>query len=232
MITIPDRRRQHALVIASGAYIAASLVANVMSVRLVRIAGFSIDAGTLIYPLTFTLRDVVHKVGGARTARVTIVTAAAMNVMMAAAFWAAATLPADPEAGPQEQFGQVLVSTWRIVLASILAQVVAELIDTEVYRRIHARLGARHQWARVLGSNAVSIPIDSVIFVLVAFWGVVPGGVLRSIIWANIVVKGLTSMLSWPLIYSVREAPDADDGTGVLSSGPPVAHDPVAPGNR
>lgn len=232
MITIPDRRRRHALVIASGAYVAASLVANVMSVRLVRIAGFSVDAGTLIYPLTFTLRDVVHKVGGARLARVTIVTAAAMNVMMAAAFWAAANLPADPQAGPQEQFGQVLVSTWRIVLASILAQVVAELIDTEVYRRIRARLGVRHQWARVLGSNAVSIPVDSVIFVLVAFWGVVPGGVLRSIIWANIVVKGLTSMLSWPLIYSVGEAPDADEGDGVMSGGRPGAHDAVAPGNR
>jgi len=232
VITIPDRRRQHALVIASGAYVAASLVANVMSVRLVRIAGFSIDAGTLIYPLTFTLRDVVHKVGGARLARVTIVTAAAMNVMMAVAFWAAANLPADPQAGPQEQFGQVLVSTWRIVLASILAQVVAELIDTEVYRRIRARLGVRHQWARVLGSNAVSIPVDSVIFVLVAFWGVVPGGVLRSIIWANIVVKGLTSMLSWPLIYSVREAPDADEDVGLVSGGRPGAHDAVAPGNR
>lgn len=202
-------RRELVLLVAVSTYVAASLIANIMSVRLVHMVGFSIDAGTLLYPLTFTLRDVVHKVGGRRAARVTIIVTAALNLLMALSLWAAAALPADVTVGPQRQFGQVLVSTWRIVLASITAQVIAELLDTEVYQAVTRRLGRRAQWARVVLSNAVSIPIDSVLFTLIAFS--YPAATLRSIIWANIVVKGLTSLVTWPLIYTVKDPPTMTD---------------------
>ncbi len=203
------RRRELVLLVAVATYVAASLIANVMSVRIVRIAGFSIDAGTLTYPLTFTLRDVVHKVGGRRAARITIIVTAFLNVFMALSLWAAAMLPADAAVGPQREFGQVLVSTWRIVVASITAQVIAELVDTEVYHAVTRRLGKRAQWARVVLSNAVSIPIDSVLFSVIAFS--VPSPVLQSIIWANIIVKGVTSLVTWPLIYVVKDPPVLSD---------------------
>ena len=93
----------------------------------------------------------------------------------------------------------------RITAASVVAQVIAELLDTEVYHRFVVRFGHRKQWGRVLASNAVSIPVDSIVFVVIAFGGVVPFAVAVSIIWANIVVKGLTSVLTVPLIYAVPE---------------------------
>ncbi len=202
----PDLR----LLVAVGAYVAASLIANVMSVRIVRVAGFSIDAGTLTYPLTFTLRDVVHKLGGRRAARATIASTAVFNVVLALGLLAAARLPADLAVGPQREFGDVLVSTWRIVAASILAQVVAELLDTEIYQQVVRRFGHGRQWLRVMASNAVSIPVDSVLFVVIAFGGDVSADVAWSIIWANILVKGVTSIATTPLIYAVRDSTDAD----------------------
>ena len=56
-----------ALVLVVGLYLACTLIANIASLRIVIFAGFSIDAGTLIYPLTFTLRDLIHKIGGTQT---------------------------------------------------------------------------------------------------------------------------------------------------------------------
>ena len=58
-------------------------------------------------------------------------------------------------------------------------------------------------------SNAVSIPIDSVLFTVIAFS--LPSEVLRSIIWANILLKGVTSMVTWPLIYTVKDSAVNDD---------------------
>lgn len=193
------------LLLAVMAYVAASLIANVMSVRIVRIVGFSIDAGTLMYPLTFTLRDVIHKVGGRHAARVTILGTGALNLLMAAMLVAAARLPPDLDVGAQSEFGQVLASTWRIVVASIIAQLIAEFIDTEIYSVVVARFGHRRQWARVFASNAVSIPVDSVVFVLIAFGGDVSSATAWAIIGANILLKGATTLVSWPLIYTVRE---------------------------
>lgn len=206
------RAQQRWLVIAVAGYVAFSLMANIMSVRILRIgppwAEFSIDAGTLTYPLTFTLRDLVHKAGGKSVARVTIVSAATLNVVLAFALWTAGSLPGDPSViGPgQDAFGAVLNPVLRITAASVIAQVIAEFIDTEIYQVYVRRFGMKHQWGRVLGSNAVSIPVDSVVFVAIAFGGVVPFAVAVSIVWANIVVKGLTSVISVPLIYAIPDS--------------------------
>ena len=205
------RHRQNVLLVAVGAYIGVSLMANVMSVRIVLLGPWAIDAGTFTYPLTFTLRDVVHKAGGRTAARVTIGTGAALNLVMVAAFWVTANLPADQTVGPQTEFGNLLIPVARIVVASIVAQVVAELIDTEVYHRVMERLGPRHQWARVVASNAVSIPTDSVLFAIIAFAGDVPTAALVQIMATNVGLKAATTALAWPLIYTVREPGDPED---------------------
>jgi hypothetical protein len=90
-------------------------------------------------------------------------------------------------------------------VASILAEVVAELIDTEVYQIWVNKIGQRYQWGRVLSSNAVSVPLDSFIFVLVAFAGTMSWAIVWSIFLANVLVKGVTTVLSIPLIYTVSD---------------------------
>lgn len=193
------------VIVVAAAYIAAQMMADITSLRIVMIAGMSVDAGTLVYPFTFTLRDLMHKTLGIQAARVLIFTAAAINLLMAALFWIAAQLPADMSVGPQVEFAAVLAPVWRIVFASILAEVVAELVDTEAYQQWVNRVGYKHQWGRVLASNAVSVPLDSAVFCVVAFWGTMPGAVVLSIFWANVLIKGITTLVSIPLIYAVPE---------------------------
>jgi uncharacterized integral membrane protein (TIGR00697 family) len=192
--------------IVSSAYVAAQILADISSLRIVSIAGLAVDAGTLVYPFTFTLRDLVHKVAGKESARLLIFIAAAINVLMAGVFWVVSKLPADLSTGPQIEFGQVLSPVWRIVLASILAEVISELTDTEVYHRWVQRMGERHQWGRVLVSNGLAIPVDTAIFVAIAFLGVVPEAVVGEIFWANVIAKGVITILSIPWIYLVKPA--------------------------
>lgn len=202
------------LVIVASAYIAAQMLSDIASLRIVTIAGLSLDAGTIIYPFTFTLRDLVHKVAGKSVARLLIVLAAVINLFMAVVFWLVSALPPDPEVGAQLAFGQVLAPVWRIVFASIVAEVVSELIDTEVYARWVARMGERFQWGRVLSSNAVSVPIDSALFSVLAFGGVLSAGVVVGIFWANVLIKGAVTLISIPWIYLVRPEPVPDLAAG------------------
>jgi uncharacterized integral membrane protein (TIGR00697 family) len=197
-----------AATIVSAAYIAFQMMADIASLRIVMVAGFSIDAGTFVYPFTFTLRDLMHKTAGIKAARTLIIVAALLNLIMAGLFWLTSILPPDLAVGTQEEFGKVLSPVWRIVFASIVAEVVAELIDTEGYRLWVEKVTRRYQWARVLVSNAVSIPIDSLIFVWIAFGGVMPAAVVWSIFSANVIIKGLTTLISLPGIYLVKERPN------------------------
>jgi len=186
-------------------YIAAQLLSDIASLKIALIAGFSIDAGTLIYPLTFTIRDLVHKRLGIRPARTVIILAAGINLFMALFFQLAAWLPQDPAWGLGEQFAAILGPVWRIVIASIVAEVVSELIDTEVYHLWQSRITRKYQWMRVLSSNAVSVPVDSLIFCWGAFGFTLPADVVWSIVAANIIVKGLVTLASLPTIYLVKE---------------------------
>jgi uncharacterized integral membrane protein (TIGR00697 family) len=192
-------------IVVSSAYIAAQMMADIASLKIVLFLGLSMDAGTFVYPITFTLRDLVHKTVGAKAARVLIVTAAAINLVMAGLFWLVSQLPGDPAVGPQAEFATVLAPVWRIVMASIAAEVVAELVDTEVYRLWVERITRRYQWMRVLTSNAVSVPLDSLMFSWGAFGGSLPAPVVWGIVLSNVLVKGATTLISLPLIYAVPE---------------------------
>jgi uncharacterized integral membrane protein (TIGR00697 family) len=186
-------------------YIAAQLLSDIASLKISLIAGFSLDAGTFIYPLTFTIRDLIHKRLGKLAARKIIILAAGINLFMAFFFHFVAWLPQDPAWGLGKEFTTILGPVWRIVIASIMAEVFSELIDTEIYHLWQSRITTKYQWMRVLSSNAVSIPIDSLIFCWGAFGFLLPHDVVWSIFFANVIVKGAVTIISLPSIYLVKE---------------------------
>jgi hypothetical protein len=198
------RSLSQAGILVVAAYIAAQILADIGSLKIALVAGFSIDGGTFIYPLTFTLRDMVHKQLGRRAARTIIVAAGAINLLMAVYFAFLTRLPADPSWELQTAFAGVLNPVWRIVVASIAAELISELLDTEIYHAWVERVTRRYQWARVLVSNSVSVPVDSLVFCWGAFGGELPTAVVWSIFWSNVLVKGLTTLVSLPGIYLVK----------------------------
>lgn len=199
-----------AAVLVIAAYVAAQMLSDIMSLKIAYVAAFSVDAGTFIYPFTFTLRDLVHKLLGKRHARLIVVTAGVVNLLMAGSLAFAAWLPPDPTWPLQEAFAAVLAPTWRIVVASIVAEVIAELVDTEIYSLWVHHVTDRLQWSRVLASNAISVPLDSMVFAWLAFGqfgALLPGGLpdatVWTIFWANVLIKGAVTLISLPGIYAV-----------------------------
>ncbi|MEX2160905.1 MAG: queuosine precursor transporter [Anaerolineales bacterium] len=198
-------------VIVVAAYIAAQMLADVASVKIGVIGGLAVDMGTFIYPITFTLRDVVHKVLGRHNARALIISAGVINLFMAAYLMWSAGFPSDPSWGLGAEFAAVLAPVWRIVVASIAAEMVSELMDTEIYHLFVTRVTRRYQWARVLISNSISVPVDNLIFSIGAFAPIATlgGGLPWEAVWGifivNLLVKYGVTLVSLPLIYLVPD---------------------------
>jgi uncharacterized PurR-regulated membrane protein YhhQ (DUF165 family) len=150
-------------------YIAAVLAANYTATWFIPLPIFGLVAvGTLLFGATFTARDYVHRLGRPRVY--------AMIVIAAMSSAGLAWLGSTP---------------WRVVFASVVAIVLSEAADTEVYQKLLAR-----PWLlRVTGSNLVSIPLDTVMFNLVAFGGVFSWLVLVSIMAGEIIVKFLVGAM-------------------------------------
>jgi len=213
MVATPNQKQFSTIptvgIVVISIYIAAQLLSDIASLKITSIAGFSMDAGTFIYPLTFTIRDLVHKRLGKQVARKIIILAAGINLFMALFFQFTAWLPQDPSWGLGREFAAVLGPVWRIVIASIVAEVISELLDTEIYHLWQNRITEKYQWMRVLSSNAVSIPVDSLIFCWGAFGFALPHDVVWSIFFANVIVKGAVTIVSLPAIYLVKAQPEA-----------------------
>lgn len=197
-------------VVVIASYIAAQMLADVASVKigtlsLPALGSLAVDMGTFIYPITFTLRDVVHKLLGRSVARTLVVAAGAINLGMAAYLVWAASFPSDASWGLGAEFAAVLTPVWRITLASIAAEVVSELLDTELYHLFVTRITRRYQWARVLVSNSLSVPVDNLIFAVGAFGGLLPWATVWGIFVVNLLVKYAVTLVSLPLIYVVPE---------------------------
>ncbi len=198
-----------AAILAVSAYIAAQMLSDVASLKIGTVFGLAVDMGTFIYPVTFTLRDLVHRSLGRRGARVLVLSAGAINLLMAAYLQWAASVAGDASWGLAREFSAVLAPVWRIVLASIAAEVVSELADTEMYHWFVTHVTRRHAWARVLVSNSVSVPVDNLIFCLGAFAGSLPWTVVGQIFGMNLAVKYAVTVLSIPMIYMIGEEPSA-----------------------
>ena len=216
--------KTQATIILCGLYLFYSLAGNIAATKVTSFGSLVMDAG-FIYSLTFTWRDLIHKQLGEKAALTTIWLAAGLNLLVAIYFQFVVLLPAQTDwanSGGQAAwtflFG-ILDSTgqgWqsvfslqmRIVLASILTALLAELIDTRVYR-IWTRGRRKNwpQWTRVFASNAVSIPLDSLLFPVIAFMGIVGAEGLVQMIWTNILVKAAITLLFFWTIYLVPEKP-------------------------
>jgi hypothetical protein len=197
-------------VVVVSAYIAAQMLADIASLKIGVVAGLAVDMGAFIYPITFTLRDVVHKVLGRQNARLLIVLAGGINLFMALYLMWAASVASDPQWGLGAEFSAILAPVWRIVIASIIAEVVSELLDTELYHWFVTHITRRFQWLRVLVSNSLSVPVDNIIFSVGAFGWLLPWSVVWQIFLINLIVKYGVTLASLPLIYVARDPAKAE----------------------
>jgi len=185
--------------ISASLYVSFQVMANVLSTKIALLPwlNWSIDGGTVIYPLTFTLRDFVHKTLGKKNARVVVVLAGAVNVVMVLLFMLVGKMSPDPSWPFQTAYEQILLPIWRITAASIISQILSELLDTEIFSWAYKKI---NDLAAVFLSNTASLVVDSFLFSFLAFAGNLPMQVVLQIVFTNIIVKFVMSLMSTPTI--------------------------------
>lgn len=196
--------------LSSSLYVSFQLFSNILSTKITVLPfiNLAVDGGTIIYPLTFTLRDFVHKTWGKKNARQVVIIAAAMNLVMVCLFWLVGKMTPDPTWQYQQAYESILLPVFRIIIASIISQVISELIDTEIFSIVYRKM---NDLAAVFFSNFISLIVDSFVFSLLAFFGALPLATVMQIILANILIKLVISILSTPLIKLVPRTVGFDE---------------------
>lgn len=171
-----------------------------------------VPAGVVAFGITFLATDCYTELYGPRAARRLVNVGFAMIVMVLVLLWAAIWLPGTDAGVDPDQFGAVLAPSTNIVIGGLLAYLISQHWDVFAFHRIKRLTQTRYLWIRNLGSTATSQGIDTVVFVLTAFWvaptllGIgeaMPTFVLVSLILGQYLAKIGIAVADTPFVYAV-----------------------------
>ncbi|WP_051273742.1 queuosine precursor transporter [Desulfotruncus alcoholivorax] len=184
-------------------YITALMVANVASSKVITLFGLFVPAGFVAYSLTFLMTDAVSEIWGKDRAKKVVILGLYMNILMVALLQISIHLPAAPFWANQESYKLILNGSIRIVGASLSAYLVSQFTDVWAFLAIKKLTGGRYLWLRNNGSTYLSQAVDTMIFITLAFYGLVPNIALINMIIAQYVVKVGITIINTPFFYAL-----------------------------
>jgi uncharacterized integral membrane protein (TIGR00697 family) len=122
---------------------------------------------------------------------------------MVSAIWVGGLLPPATFWDGQAAYERLLGFTPRLLVASLAAYLVGEFANSYVLARLKVVTGGRWLWTRTIGSTLVGQGLDSLVFIVVAFLGVMPSAeVLLGAILTQWLLKSAYEALATPLTYA------------------------------
>lgn len=186
------------------------LISNVITSKQMQFPfGITMTGAVLIFPVTYILSDVFSEIYGYRWSRITCYLSFAMNVVMVIAFELVIASPAPSYWGNQEAFVTVLGSAPRVLIASLTAFLVGDLVNDKVFRRMKMR----HQDHKGFGIRAIVSSFfgelaDSLVFIPIAFLGQMPLESLVEMLIAQVFLKTAYEIIILPITTFVVKKVD------------------------
>lgn len=167
------------------------------------------DAGTILFPISYIFGDVLTEVYGFRRSRRVIWTGFGCLALTALVLWLVRLMPG--EATWQAQTGQTAydailggLTSGGIVLASLVAYLAGEFINSVVLAKMKVATGGRWLWSRTIASTLVGEAVDSIVFVGIAcLTGVFPWSLFWTLAVTNYIFKTTVEVIMTPLTYLV-----------------------------
>lgn len=184
-------------------FVSVLLISNIASTKIVDFGIFTFDAGTLLFPLSYIFGDILTEVYGYKRSRKVIWLGFFMALLMSLVFIVVGKLPASPDWPNQEAYNAILGMTPRIVFASLVAYALGSFSNAFVLAKMKIWTNGKKLWARTIGSTLVGELVDSSLFILIAFAGLLPSSLLATLIISNYVFKTLVEVILTPITYRV-----------------------------
>ena len=184
-------------------FVSCLILSNILANEMIEVFGYVLDAGTLLFPITYVLSDVFSEVYGYKWSRRVTWMAAAMNLLMVFLIFVATSIP-HPEWFDASHFQLALASSYRIVLASIVSYFFGDLANDRVFRRMKLRRqDSKGFEIRAIASSFVGELVDTTLFVFIAFVGTMPYSEVFPMIAASVLIKTGYEVIILPVTLTV-----------------------------
>jgi uncharacterized integral membrane protein (TIGR00697 family) len=175
---------------------------------------FTLTCGVLLWPLEFVITDIVNEYFGPKAVRRISLTAVILIAYAFLIYFLAIGIPpadvwlasSSKQGVPniQDAFSAIFGQGMKIIIGSLVAFLVSQVVDVTVFHQIKKRTGNKHLWLRATGSTLVSQLVDSYIVLFIAFSSIFPWQLILAVGMMNYIYKFTVAILLTPLIYLVE----------------------------
>ncbi|MGF7109318.1 queuosine precursor transporter [Treponema pedis] len=196
-------KKSNFLPVIAGLFVGVLVLSNILAVKMIQIGVFVFDGGTLLFPFSYILGDVLAEVYGHKTARKIIWAGFFMLIFTSLNIYLVSILPSEKEWLLQKEFDDILLQMPRITAGSLLGYLLGANSNSIVLSKLKVLTRGKHLWLRTIGSTVVGEFIDSIVFVAVAFLGLYGLPVLIVMAFSNYLFKTVIEVVFTPLTYKV-----------------------------
>ena len=192
-------------VILAGIFITNAVVAELIGGKLIHVGSAVMSIGILPWPIVFVTTDLINEYFGEKGVRKLSLITASLIAYTFIILLLAMQIPAVKGANlvTDAQFKGVFGQSMWIIVGSITAFMVSQLIDVTIFHFVKNRTGNKMIWLRSTGSTVISQLFDSFIVLGIAFWmtGKMTTEVFIVSAFTGYFVKLIIAVLLTPLIY-------------------------------
>jgi hypothetical protein len=204
-------RRDIVYLALAGFFVTNAILGEVTGGKLFTFGVFTLSIGVIPWPVVFIATDLINEYFGREgVKRLTLMTIALIVYAFVVLFLAMQVPAAAFSPVTDAQFRAVFGQSLWIIVGSVTAFALSQLVDVGVFWLVRHRTGGRFLWMRATGSTVVSQLIDSIVIIGIAFW--LPGKVKTSeflqVAASNYSFKLLIALGTTPLLYAGHAAID------------------------
>lgn len=186
----------------SGTFVGLLILSNILAVKLVSFGSWIVlPAAAIVYVCTYPILDVLTETYGKEVARQTVLTGLFAQLLSSMFIWLAINLPAAPVYQDQEAFQTIFSAGFRVTLASLTAYIVSQNLDVTIFHKLKEKHGEKKLWIRNNASTMASQLVDTVIFITIAFYGIMPISALLVLIGTQYIFKFVVALVDTPIVY-------------------------------
>ena len=184
-------------------YITFVLVSQATAGKIAQIWIFSVSAATVFFPLTYVLSDIFTEVYGYAQARKRTWILLLCSVVAGVVYAVVAWLPPAAGFDANDAYVRVFSQVPRIMIASWLAIFLASISNDYILAKMKIWTKGKHLWTRTIGSTIVGEGVDSIVFFIIALYGVLPNNLIFSAILSGWFLKVVIEVVMTPVTYKV-----------------------------
>lgn len=179
------------------------IILQIMNLKIVDLFGLTVTASVIFFPIAFLIPSIITEIFDEKEARKAIILGFIISILVAALIFVLIYLPSAETWTKQAALEDLFLQAPRLIIAGVVTYLISSLINVRLFALLKRTMKGKHLWLRKNIASSITLVIDSIIFIMLAFYGT--DQPIFTLILGITIVKLAFAPIDTPIIYLAKK---------------------------